>query len=649
MPTTASLTDNFDDGVLAAAWASYGSNLSETGGRLVIDTLTSGYAGIYSVASDYDFTNSSLTIELPVVPSAQEGTSVYIEVTVGGGNYYRWEYVGGSNSISARRKVAGVYSELGSVPYVAANHRWLRMREVQGSVYWDVSGNGTDWRTLFSGANGQVVTAAGLGVGAGIYAAVTSPGGTSFDNINLVPADTVAPIITNGRARYVTRTAARLAWTTNEGGDSQIEWGATTALGTVSGVDPYYRVSHEIATPNLAQNAPVYYRVRSRDAAGNLTIWPPLADAPATFSTTNPVTTGVVTLAGSPVRLRVDGNTFIVKGINYHPQDLPVTAPPADVPHMKALGANVIGTYHCARVDYGPSYEDITDGEQFYDSLEPKAAERSLKLLVAFVSAEVNDWTDPYRVIRLEDQWQAFVRRVMRKDTTLMYMIGNETIEKLSTDAQRTAYAKWIGRMVDWTHDADPSHPVCYAHNASYQHLEYLKTHAPNLDMHAFNNYNFTDQASLTSILDGYATEWPGKPLFLHEWGCDSWNQTSAVEDQPAQATRIASLARTINSVVSATAHPFIGALHFSYTDQWSFVSPSTTQDADLGWDAPSCFDGKANEDYWGLADRRPLGDYENRVRKSAYTALRDVWVTLKGRRSLSQYATGAGSRRLHG
>src|SRR6185369_15620998 len=67
--------------------------------------------------------------------------------------------------------------------------------------------------------------------------------------------DTTAPVISGVGVSGITSGAATIGWTTNEGSDTQVDYGVTTAYGTSS-----------------ALNASTTYhaRVRSRDAAGNL-------------------------------------------------------------------------------------------------------------------------------------------------------------------------------------------------------------------------------------------------------------------------------------------------------------------------------------------------------------------------------------------
>jgi len=61
-------------------------------------------------------------------------------------------------------------------------------------------------------------------------------------------------------------------WTTNEPGDSQIEYGRTTAYGSVTALDPSLVAFHSQTLTSLAPMTAYHYRVRSRDQAGNLSV-----------------------------------------------------------------------------------------------------------------------------------------------------------------------------------------------------------------------------------------------------------------------------------------------------------------------------------------------------------------------------------------
>lgn len=85
--------------------------------------------------------------------------------------------------------------------------------------------------------------------------------------------DTTAPTITAGpTVTTTTATAATIIWTTNEAADSFVEYGLTDSYGSVFG-DANIDTNHSIVLPETLSGSTTYhFRVRTRDAAGNLTL-----------------------------------------------------------------------------------------------------------------------------------------------------------------------------------------------------------------------------------------------------------------------------------------------------------------------------------------------------------------------------------------
>jgi hypothetical protein len=89
------------------------------------------------------------------------------------------------------------------------------------------------------------------------------------------PKDTTAPVISVIKTKSVTPYAASVTWTTNEGGDSAVEYGldATYGLSVSNGTQT---LTHEVALASsfLTPQTLLHYRVKSADGAGNTTVSP---------------------------------------------------------------------------------------------------------------------------------------------------------------------------------------------------------------------------------------------------------------------------------------------------------------------------------------------------------------------------------------
>jgi Divergent InlB B-repeat domain len=80
-----------------------------------------------------------------------------------------------------------------------------------------------------------------------------------------------APVI-SGMSLAVTSSGATIGWTTNTPSDTQIEYGLTASYGNLAPLNATLVTAHSQAINGLAANAWYHFRMRSRDAAGNLTV-----------------------------------------------------------------------------------------------------------------------------------------------------------------------------------------------------------------------------------------------------------------------------------------------------------------------------------------------------------------------------------------
>src|SRR5262249_19495797 len=84
------------------------------------------------------------------------------------------------------------------------------------------------------------------------------------------PTDTTPPTISSVTTSNISSTGATLTWTTNEPADSQAEYGLTTSYGSQTTLGTALVISHSVTISGLSANTTYNYRVKSRDAAGNL-------------------------------------------------------------------------------------------------------------------------------------------------------------------------------------------------------------------------------------------------------------------------------------------------------------------------------------------------------------------------------------------
>jgi hypothetical protein len=84
-------------------------------------------------------------------------------------------------------------------------------------------------------------------------------------------ADATAPTI-SGITTSVTASGAVIGWTTNEPSDTQVEYGSTKSYGSQAPLNTSLQTTHMQTIGGLKPNTWYHFRVRSRDAAGNLSV-----------------------------------------------------------------------------------------------------------------------------------------------------------------------------------------------------------------------------------------------------------------------------------------------------------------------------------------------------------------------------------------
>ena len=87
-----------------------------------------------------------------------------------------------------------------------------------------------------------------------------------------IAGDTSAPVISSVSAQIVLGTSATIVWTTNEPGDTQVEFGLTTAYGTSTSINLNLLTAHSQVLSGLNSGTLYHYRVKSMDSAGNLAV-----------------------------------------------------------------------------------------------------------------------------------------------------------------------------------------------------------------------------------------------------------------------------------------------------------------------------------------------------------------------------------------
>ena len=108
--------------------------------------------------------------------------------------------------------------------------------------------------------------------------------------------DTAAPTLSAITAVNITGSGATIQWTTNENATSQVEYGTTTAYGSMSLLDSSLFMVHSVALTGLASSTLYHFRVWSKDAANNTA-----TSSDMSFTTTAPTDTAAPLITGVTV------------------------------------------------------------------------------------------------------------------------------------------------------------------------------------------------------------------------------------------------------------------------------------------------------------------------------------------------------------
>ncbi|HEX9562706.1 MAG TPA: Ig-like domain-containing protein, partial [Gemmatimonadaceae bacterium] len=178
------------------------------------------------------------------------------------------------------RTATGAFvQKMDSVAQVSYPNTWVRLKRA-GDVFTSyTSADGVTWAQLGT-ATLALPGSVFLGMAATSHD-VSQSVVAQFRDLGIVDTtttpppvtvDTQAPAIAGVLASGSTSSSATISWTTDELSDTQVEFGLTTAYGSTSALDASLLTAHFQGLAGLAASALYHYRVKSRDAAGNLAI-----------------------------------------------------------------------------------------------------------------------------------------------------------------------------------------------------------------------------------------------------------------------------------------------------------------------------------------------------------------------------------------
>jgi hypothetical protein len=187
----ANITGDFSGETLDPKW-DYSYRVYAEGGRCVIPCIAE-YAGLNSVPDAFDLTDSYLLAKVTPAPQPGNGTREFaFEVYADADNKVNFLQSGGS--FTAMRYVKdGVVDQTG-VSYDPVEMAWWRIRESEGTLYWETSPDGETWtiRRSFVHDLAAALTSVQINIYSGFYG-TEEPSNAYVDNLNLAPG-TLTPV-----------------------------------------------------------------------------------------------------------------------------------------------------------------------------------------------------------------------------------------------------------------------------------------------------------------------------------------------------------------------------------------------------------------------------------------------------------------------
>lgn len=231
-----------------------------TGGQMRL-VPTEAYHYVEAV-DDWDLTKSAVCFEL--VENAKAGLgSIATTLSVGTDwdNAVEFEIAGGRSALGRQsftmREIVAEEFDGESMAYFPATHRWFRLREDLGVVYWETSADGAAWTVRRSKATVLDLSSVSVRFVSSFWDAETDPGYASIDNVNLaggVPGRPKAQSLTDD---FAFASANNWVWgdAQNQVIDGQLQMMATDTYSPLWSVHSY-DLTDSFIVWEVAQNLP---------------------------------------------------------------------------------------------------------------------------------------------------------------------------------------------------------------------------------------------------------------------------------------------------------------------------------------------------------------------------------------------------------
>ena len=365
-----------------------------------------------------------------------------------------------------------------------------------------------------------------------------------------------------------------------------------------------------------------------------------------------------VARAEDGVRLLVEGQPFLVQGVNWdyfpigtnynyslwnQPDDVIVAALANEMTLLRRMGVNAIRVYAGIPRRW---IEYIHDTYGIYTVLNHTVGRYGYTLDGAWV-ANV-DYSSPKFRAAVKRELAALVDSYKDTRGLLMWLYGNENnyglswssfeIEALPAGERDAARARYLysllGEIIRDTKARDPEHPVAIA-NGDLQYIDLIAEECKGLDVFGANVYRGKSMGDLYEVVRTKLD----LPVMFTEFGADAFDARRGREDDVTQARYVLAQWREIYEHLAGQGRTgnAIGGLTFQWSDGWWKYKQETNlerHDTNASWPNGGYPDDfveggfNMNEEWWGLCakgqpDERGLYSLQPRT---AFYALRQAY-----------------------
>lgn len=206
--------DDFNDNSIdGAKWGNWsGGHAVETGQQLRFNSADVGVAAYYGMDSQslYSLHNSVIRADMYQPPGAPTSYGAYFQLAIDSDYAIYISYYDGY--LNAVKKVAGVQTNLGNIPYNYLEQKHLQFRETGGTIYFEYSADGINWNTLGTLAAPYPlnITQVVVELLVGNWQPEASTTYTIFDNVNIYSVNSERAATLRGKLTSFAERAATL-------------------------------------------------------------------------------------------------------------------------------------------------------------------------------------------------------------------------------------------------------------------------------------------------------------------------------------------------------------------------------------------------------------------------------------------------------